>query len=103
MKVAIFGGTGFVGGYLVDALLEAGHEPALLVRAGSEPKVRQSQSVTMVTGDLADLQAVETVLDGAEAVIYNVGILREQDQPLRERLQLVDDPRRPAPGAGERR
>jgi NADH dehydrogenase len=78
VKVAIFGGTGFVGGYLVDALLEAGHEPVLLVRAGSEHKVRQSQSVAIVTGDLADLQAVEAVLEGAEAVIYNVGILREQ-------------------------
>ncbi len=78
MKVAIFGGTGFVGSYIVDALLGAGHEPVLLVRAGSEHKVRQSQSVRMVSGDLGDLQAVESVLDGADAVIYNVGILREQ-------------------------
>ena len=41
MRVAIIGGTGFVGGYLVDALLDAGHEPALLVRPGSEDKVRR--------------------------------------------------------------
>ena len=31
MKVAVFGGTGFVGGYLIDALLARGHEPAVLV------------------------------------------------------------------------
>ncbi len=78
MKVAVFGGTGFVGGYLVDALLSAGHEPVLLVRAGSENKLRQPDAVGVVTGDLYDLRAVEEVLDGADAVIYNVGILREQ-------------------------
>ncbi len=78
MKVAIFGGTGFVGSYLVDALLGAGHEPVLLVRAGSEHKVRPSQSVKTVTGDLSDPQAIESVLAGVDAVIYNVGILREQ-------------------------
>ena len=77
MKIALFGGTGFVGGYLVDALLRAGHSPVLLVRAGSEEKIRQRDSVEIVPGDLADLRAVERVLEGADAVIYNVGILRE--------------------------
>ncbi len=77
MKVALFGGTGFVGSYLVDALLSAGHKPVLLVRAGSESKVRQRDAVDIVSGDLADLRAVEEVLEGADAVIYNVGILRE--------------------------
>jgi uncharacterized protein YbjT (DUF2867 family) len=32
VKVAIIGGTGFVGSYIVDALLDAGHEPHVLVR-----------------------------------------------------------------------
>ena len=36
MKVALVGGTGFVGNYLTRALLQAGHEPSLLVRPGSE-------------------------------------------------------------------
>ena len=40
MRVALFGGTGFVGAYLVDALFAAGHGPSLLVRPGSEKKVR---------------------------------------------------------------
>ena len=38
MKVTIFGGTGFVGSYLIDALLEQGHQPAVLVRASSRHK-----------------------------------------------------------------
>ncbi len=77
MKVALIGGTGFVGGYLVDALLDAGHEPVLLVRPGSESKVRRQDAVRMVPGDLTTLPAIEEVLAGADAVIYNVGILKE--------------------------
>ena len=46
MRVAVIGGTGFVGGYLVDALLDAGDEPALLVRPGSESKVPRQCSGT---------------------------------------------------------
>ncbi len=89
MKVAVFGGTGFVGGYLVDALLSAGHEPVLLVRAGSENKLSQPDAVEIVTGDLSNLRAVEAALDGADAVIYNIGILREQPRKgiTFERLQ----------------
>ena len=36
MRVAIIGGTGFVGSYIVDELCDAGHEVSLLVRPGSE-------------------------------------------------------------------
>ncbi|MBT8067005.1 MAG: NAD(P)H-binding protein [Gammaproteobacteria bacterium] len=77
MKVAVFGGTGFVGGYLVDALLAAGHEPSLLVRPGSEGKVRQADRCTLVAGDLSDKEAIGAVLEGCHAAIYNVGLLRE--------------------------
>ena len=77
MRVAVFGGTGFVGGYLVDALLESGHEPALLVRPGSESKLRRADACDITAGALSDTDAIDTVLRGCEAVIYNVGILRE--------------------------
>jgi NADH dehydrogenase len=77
MKVALIGGTGFVGGYLVDALLKAGHEPSLLVRAGSEAKVRQASRCRLSEGDLDDPEALDAAVEGCDAVIYNVGLLRE--------------------------
>lgn len=77
MRVAIIGGTGFVGGYLTDALLEAGHEPSLLVRAGSESKVDAGAAVRSVPGDLSSEEALRATMEGCSAVIYNVGILRE--------------------------
>ena len=77
MRVTVFGATGFVGGYLIDALLEHGHHPVLLVRPGSESKARQAGQCTLINGDIADTGAVRKAIDAADAVIYNIGILRE--------------------------
>lgn len=77
MRVAIIGGTGFVGGYLTAALLAAGHEPSLLVRAGSESKIDSGRRVRTTSGDLSSAAALQTTMEGCDAVIYNVGILRE--------------------------
>lgn len=77
MKVGIIGGTGFVGGHLADGLLQAGHELSLLVRQGSASKLRRPGQVRAVEGDLSSSDALRDVVEGCDAVIYNVGILRE--------------------------
>ena len=77
MKVTIFGGTGFVGSYLIDALLEQGHQPVVLVRASSRHKVQQPGQCILVDGDITDPVTVRTAIADADAVIYNIGILRE--------------------------
>lgn len=78
MKIGIIGGTGFVGSYIIDALAERGHELRVLTRSGSEHKLEARQSCTAVSGDVADEAAVRTCLEGADAAIYLIGILREQ-------------------------
>ena len=77
MRVAIFGGSGFVGSYLVDALIAAGHEPSLMVRLGSERKVRQVERCRLVAGNLSSTTAIDATLENCDAVIYSVGILKE--------------------------
>lgn len=77
MRVAIFGGTGFVGSYLIDALIAAGHEPSLMVRPGSERKVRQAERCRLVAGNFSSTTAIDATLENCDAVIYSVGILRE--------------------------
>ena len=76
MRVALVGGTGFVGGYLTDALLDAGHSVSTLVRPGSQQKLIRD-GVQAVAGDLADRSALQELITGSDAVIYNVGLLRE--------------------------
>lgn len=80
MRIALFGGTGFVGSYLVDALVAAGMHPVLLVRPGSEHKLRHAEDCTIESGDIFDTEAVRRVLAGADAAIFNIGILREFPQ-----------------------
>jgi NADH dehydrogenase len=78
MKTAIFGGTGFVGSYLVDRFSDAGVDTRLLVRPGHEHRVERPDACETVAGDLASDGAIAGMLDGCDAAIYNVGILREQ-------------------------
>ncbi len=77
MQVALFGGTGFVGGYLIDALLAAGHTPSLLVREGSSRKLRNAERCRVTEGDISSSRAIETTLGDCDALIYNIGILKE--------------------------
>lgn len=77
MRVAIFGGTGFVGSYIVDALLDNGHEPSLLVRAGSGDKLLRGDECRITEGDIESPDAVREALEGCGAAIYLIGILRE--------------------------
>jgi NADH dehydrogenase len=77
MRVAIVGGTGFVGSYLIDAMLAEGLHPVVLVRPGSEHRLVQSERCSIVSGDLYNTAAIMELLKDADAVIYNVGILRE--------------------------
>ncbi|MGE5154836.1 MAG: SDR family oxidoreductase, partial [Bdellovibrio bacteriovorus] len=80
MKVAVIGGTGFVGVHLVDRLLADGHRPRLLVRPGSAHKVTCSADCEIVPGDLEQPGAIGRCLEGTEAVIYLIGLLREHPQ-----------------------
>ncbi len=90
MRVAVIGGTGFIGSYLIDSLLRHNHGPSLLVRPGSDDKVQSPNSCRIVHGDLSDERALVSTLFDCAAVIFNVGILREQpDQGITfEELQL---------------
>jgi len=77
VKVAIVGGTGFVGSYICEAVQSAGHDLSLLVRAGSEDKATHAVGARLLTGDLSSTQSLGELVRGCDAVIYNVGILRE--------------------------
>jgi NADH dehydrogenase len=76
-KVAVIGGTGFVGRYIVEALLEAGCTVSLQVRPGSESKIRHPDAVDIVPGDVGSATAIAKTLEGCDAVIYCIGILKE--------------------------
>ena len=77
MKVALIGGTGFVGSYLIDELIKNEHTPRLLVRKNSDYKVMQSDKCEIITGDIDNDNALKDTLEGCDAVIYLIALIRE--------------------------
>jgi NADH dehydrogenase len=76
MRVFVTGGTGFVGGHMVSGLMEAGHDPLVLVRQDSGHGLDYlPDDVISVQGDVFD-QDLEKSMEGAEAVIHLVGVIR---------------------------
>jgi nucleoside-diphosphate-sugar epimerase len=71
MKLAITGGTGFVGSHLLDAALAAGHQVAALARRDQPPR----ENLLWVPGDLGDRDALHRLVDGADAVIHVAGTI----------------------------
>jgi len=81
MKVCITGSTGFVGKGILSQLLAAGHEPRCLVRQTSAGKLAGSGPVSgkmeVVEADVTRSETLTGKMDGCEAVIHLVGIIRE--------------------------
>ena len=75
MKVALFGSTGFVGSYIVKKLISEAFIPRVLVRKESELKITSGSEV--VYGNIKDRNSVLETIEGTDAVIYNIGIIRE--------------------------
>jgi uncharacterized protein YbjT (DUF2867 family)/membrane protease YdiL (CAAX protease family) len=83
MKIAIAGGTGFIGRHVVRQLLSAGHEVRLLVRSAHDPPA-QSEIVTCRLEDALD----PSVLAGCDAVVNLVGIAHARDDRVFEQVHV---------------
>ncbi|MBF0171429.1 MAG: NAD(P)H-binding protein [Nitrospinae bacterium] len=75
MRVFVTGGSGFVGGYVIRELLARGHEVRCLVRPGAERRL--PSGATPAPGDLFDPHGWRQALEGCDAVIHLVGVIRE--------------------------
>lgn len=71
MKAVVFGGSGFLGSHVADALTEKGFEVVVFDRSPS-PYLRDNQQ--MVVGDILDLDQVGRVVAHADYVYQFAGI-----------------------------
>jgi NADH dehydrogenase len=78
MKIAVFGGTGYVGSYLVKSIIAIGHTPVVMVRKGSEAKLVDAGECHIVSGNISDEYAIKNTLEDCQIAIYAIGIIREQ-------------------------
>ena len=77
MRIAITGGTGFVGRHLAQRLVEDGHEVTALGRRGGSRPAGLPPQVTVLGVDLHDHEALTAALRGCSAVAHCAGINRE--------------------------
>ncbi len=71
MRLAILGGTGGIGSYLVNWAVDAGHPVHVLAR--NPTAVPRRQRVTVTEGDATDPVAVAEAVAGADAVLSALG------------------------------
>jgi nucleoside-diphosphate-sugar epimerase len=77
MKVLVTGGSGFLGSYIVEQLARSGHEVVALVRRSSKTAFLSSlPHVTFAYGSVEDAGAVETAVEGVDAIIHSAGLVK---------------------------
>ncbi|HET9399959.1 MAG TPA: NAD(P)H-binding protein [Candidatus Acidoferrales bacterium] len=91
MKVAITGGTGFVGRHLARALVTDGNEVVLVARGADrrDETVYQLPGATFVASDMSDADVLTTAFAGCDAVAHCAGINRELGGQTYERVHVV--------------
>ncbi len=76
MKLFVAGGTGYIGNHVIDKLVKDGHNVRALVRRGSEAKLK-NKFIEFWYGDISAPESLNRALDGCDAVIYLIGLIRE--------------------------
>ena len=72
MKIAIFGGGGFIGSAVVNRLLKDNHELRIFERPRVEPfrRFSDSERVEWLRGDLMSVHDVSSAIDGVDVVMH---------------------------------
>ncbi|MCE6990847.1 NAD(P)-dependent oxidoreductase [Dyadobacter sp. CY323] len=78
-KIAVIGGGGRTGQYIVDQLLEKGYHIRLLLRH-PESFPFSNPLIEIIKGDVLDTEVVTILLNGCDAVVSTVG--QRKGEPL---------------------
>ena len=98
MRIAITGGTGFIGRHLATRLAAEGVEVVLLAR--SEREELRARGMKFVASDLSDPAVLRKAFAGCDAVAHCAGINREIGQQTYHRVH-IEGTRNVVEAAGE--
>lgn len=70
-RIALTGGTGFIGAALIDQLLSEGFQVRALAR--NARRVRRAGDIEVIEGDLENQASLDALAEGAEALLHLAG------------------------------
>jgi nucleoside-diphosphate-sugar epimerase len=77
MRVLVTGGSGFLGGHIVEALSARGDEVRALVRKTSNTEhLKKLPRVELFEGSIEQVDRVSEAVDGVDAVVHSAGIVK---------------------------
>lgn len=85
MKVAVFGGAGFLGSHVADALTAAGYS-VVIYDLKSSPYIQPSQK--MVVGDILDLEKVKATVKDC-TYVYNFAGIADIEEASQRPLESI--------------
>jgi dihydroflavonol-4-reductase len=90
VKIALTGGSGFLGSHLIPLLLRAGDQVRMLLRSPEAMEGRQFPGVELCQGDVVDRDSCERLVAGCEVVIHLAGRVSRDplDGPRMYRLHI---------------
>jgi dihydroflavonol-4-reductase len=80
MKALVTGGTGFVGGHLVEALVRGGHEVSVLARSPGKVTPLVNLGASVVRGHLHDTAALNQAVEGQDIVYHVAGVVAARNE-----------------------
>lgn len=83
-KIAVFGGTGYVGSQVCERLVNKGYEVTGVSRRGTNPRPNNPalEQVNWVVGDATNPSDVKSIVSEADAVVHAVGLLFDVESGL---------------------
>ncbi|MFA5256467.1 MAG: NAD-dependent epimerase/dehydratase family protein, partial [Candidatus Omnitrophota bacterium] len=85
MKAIVFGGSGFLGSHVADALDDAGHDVFIY---DIKPSRYLRPSQTMITGDILDEKKAAAAVKGCD-IVYNFAGIADIDEAGKKPLESV--------------
>jgi len=87
-RVTVTGASGFVGRYLVPALLERGTPVTALVRDPGKGRALEAAGAELVRGDLLEPDSLVRALKGSAAVVHLAAVADSSDEELNRRVNV---------------